>query len=132
MWIFTANIRPMIPGTVVGPALMPRICGVAFVVLGAIVAWSALRSDAAGIEDEQCVGRPRATVIVVPLLLIVIWLLAPVVGLLTLTGLSGAILARLMGGRWIIAAPGAVILCIAVHLLFVEGMRIQMPQGLFY
>jgi len=135
MWIGTASLTPTIPGTLIGPALLPRICAVGFFVLGLLLLANSTRHLLAHANASRSTTGSLRTEIAgfsVPVLLVAMWLLAPTIGFLATTALAGFTLMRLRGGPWIGSAVCALLIVVAVHFLFTDVMRIQMPQGMIY
>lgn len=136
MWFATAGLPVMIPGTAIGPALLPRICASGFVLLGlalSLQGWG--RRHTGGIRlaaggEVSLSRRLRDPALLVPLALVAVWLLGPVIGLLSMSAAVGCLLMRARGGSWLGSLLCSVALSVVVHILFTVVMRIQMPQGI--
>lgn len=134
MWYGARDLVATIPGTYVGPGLLPRICAAGFLFLGLCLCgrglaslWGSRRGASPAASNWRSVAG-----FAVPVTLVLVWWLAPVVGFLTMTALAGVTLMRLRGGSWTGSLLTAALLAVAVHILFTNVMRIQMPYGFFY
>lgn len=129
LFVASGQFQAMIPGTPVGPGLMPRICALVFMLAGAALAINAARHlrDSYDAGDEET-GTLGFSAVVLLGLLAVVWA-APYLGFAITAMLYSLAVTRAGGARW----PGAILLAltttVAVQLLFGSFMRVPLPRA---
>ena len=131
-WTASANMRVMIPNTVIGPALLPRVCATVFAGLGLILALRALAGLSRTGLPAGWRPDPGAPAVLVPVLLGLVVLGVPWLGFLTTSVLAGTVLMAAQGARWPLALAVSIALAAVIYLSFSQMMRIPLPRGALF
>jgi small-conductance mechanosensitive channel len=131
-----AGLRSM-PGMVVGSGLFPMITGALMGLFGLVLALAALLRPAAARPEpvaeaaEAARGPVQLYSVAVLAGLIALTALMPAAGFLLGAALFTGFAARLGGAGWIGSAVFAVLLTAVLYWVFVYGLRVQLPRGLW-
>ncbi len=131
-----AGLRSM-PGMMVGSGLFPMITGALMGLFGLVLAGAALLRPAPAPKSatetaiETARGPLQAYSIAVLAGLIALTALMPAAGFLLAGALFTGFAARLGGAGWIGSAVFAVLLTGVLYWVFVYGLRVQLPRGLW-
>lgn len=125
----------MIPGTPVGPGLIPSICGAVFMIFGVLLALSAGRKLRAGLvftdtEDNETGSLPFALLVIGGLALVIF--ATPYLGFVAVAAAYSFAVTVAGGARWWGAALSAIGVTLLVYVLFSELMRVPLPTGMFF
>jgi putative tricarboxylic transport membrane protein len=125
---------PGLPGQDVGPGLFPKLIAVGFAICGAVLLASGYRQDGFSNlflfnEWAQSGGRILDVVLVIGglALLMIVW---DITGfLIGATLYSGCLIARFMGGRYVISFGVALVACLIVDWSFRKFLLVPLPLG---
>lgn len=135
-----AGLRSM-PGMAVGSGLFPMITGVGMGLFGLILAASAYAGAAPRESVDSLAGGdtgPHRSIRFLPVYslavlaaLIVLTLAMPAAGFIPCSIAFTLIAARLGGAGWIGSAVFAVAITLILYGVFVHGLRVQLPRGMW-
>lgn len=121
----------MVPGTIVGPGLMPMLCGAIFLIFGGVLSLTAFqryRRDGNVTEGEVERGSLPFAIVLMGGLVAVVWL-ADYLGFVVVSFLYSLAVTRAGGARWIYAAILALSVTMLTYVLFSNLMRVPLPRG---
>lgn len=135
LFVASRSFAVMIPGTPIGPGLMPAICGLVFMLCGAGLAIGAIRRLRAGeifvdSEDNAAGSLGFALLVVGGLALVVA--ATPYLGFIVTAALYSFAVTMAGGARGWGAALSAVLVTLGVYALFSGFMRVPLPAGLLF
>jgi putative tricarboxylic transport membrane protein len=124
------DFQIMIPGTPVGPGLLPTICGAVMILFGALLSISGIRharlgARVAGGEDEGQGSLFFAAVLLGGLVLVI--LLMPYLGFIVTSSLYGFAVTWAGRASWWGSAIASVTLTLLIYYLFAHVMRVPLP-----
>lgn len=129
------DYQPMLPGTLIGPRLLPSICAVVFMIFGAALSVSAFRkrrSGAPAVEPEDDgKGSPFFAAVLLGGLVLVI-LLIPYLGFIAASTLYAFAVTWAGRASWWRAALFSAVLTLLVYYLFSHIMRVPLPNGILF
>lgn len=134
MIVLTATF-PDFVGQKYGPALMPRVLGVALIICGVLLVWKGLASRRAGepwgsfapwVREPWRLGAFLLTLV---LLVLYIWV-SETVGFIPIAIVFLGAMFLWLGVRPLPAAVYAVAATFAIHWFFATMLRVPLPRGL--
>jgi putative tricarboxylic transport membrane protein len=126
------DFQIMIPGTPVGPGLLPTICGTLLVIFGAALSLVAFRNMRLGAQvisaEDNSNGSPFFASVLLGGLVLVI-LLLPYIGFILASSLYGFAVTWAGRASWWGSAIASVTLTLMIYYLFAHVMRVPLPIG---
>jgi len=136
---FSSGLKAM-PGMVVGPGFFPQVTGAGLALFGAVLVTLSLwgRQDEAEdgtltttqpSEKPSLANRLFSPVLLLSILVLIV--VMPILGFLVTTTLFSILVVLIGGGGLLRALIFSPVLTFATHALFVYGLRVPLPVGIW-
>lgn len=131
--LFHVQSYPKIPGQGYGAAIFPGLVAVGFIVCGVLLVISGVRHrrDAPWFTGDNWLHSSRHIVAVLAIVLGVVAYIALVetIGFLIVAPMLLLAWFRVLGVRWALAIPAALLVVLAIWYVFYKLLRVPLPWG---
>jgi putative tricarboxylic transport membrane protein len=139
---YGGSLLPPVPGQQIGPNVFPMVIGLGLVACGVMIALGighkfeedaeaellAIEGPPPEPEDKGALSGWR--VLIPPALLIFYVLTVDRLGFIITAAIMCCTVAKVLGARWKLAVPVALVAPIIAHLIFAKLLRVPLPDGI--